>query len=107
MYNTFFKDGSVIVQAQLLLYLIKSRNLKEATSLLSIQKSTKDTKVKHNVFEDITSVLKKYVNVASRVIQTTVVSSSNIKDHLTHHMENVMGTISLYFCLGLSKKPLS
>ena len=38
MYNTFFKDESVTVQAQLLLCLIKSRKLKEATSLLGIQK---------------------------------------------------------------------
>ena len=58
MYNIFFKDESVTVQDQLLLCLMKSRKLKEATSLLGIQKSTKDTKVKHNVFENITSVLK-------------------------------------------------
>jgi hypothetical protein len=45
MYNIFFKDESVTVQAQLLLCLIKSRNLNEA-SLLGIQKSTKYTKVK-------------------------------------------------------------
>ena len=99
MYNTFFKDESVTVQDQLLLSLIKSRKLKEATSLLGIQKSTKDTKVKHNVFENITSVLKyfgkylkKDVNVACRVIQTTIVSSSNLKDYLTRHMEKTMGT---------------
>jgi hypothetical protein len=99
MYNTFFKDESVTVQAQLLLCLIKSRKLKEATSLLGIQKSTKDTKVKQNVFDNITSVLKSFgksrkkdVSVARRVIQTTVVSSSNIKDRLTQHMEKAMGT---------------
>jgi hypothetical protein len=45
MYNTFSKDESVTVQAQLLLCLLKSRKLKEATSLLGIQKLTKDTKV--------------------------------------------------------------
>jgi hypothetical protein len=45
MYNTYFKDESVIAQAQLLLSLLKSRKLKEATSLLGIQKSKKDTKV--------------------------------------------------------------
>ena len=95
----FFKDEWVIVQAQLLICLINSRKLKEATSLLGIQKSTKDTKVKHNVFDNITSVLKyfgksrkKYVNVVHRVIETTVVSSSNIKDHLTRSMEKTMGT---------------
>jgi hypothetical protein len=99
MYNTFFKDESVTIQTQLLLYLIKSRKLKEATSLLGIQKSTKDTKVKQNVFDNITSVLKDFakyrkkdVSVARRVIQTTVVSSRNIKDRLTRHMEKTMGT---------------
>jgi hypothetical protein len=60
MYNTFFKDESVTVQGQLLLCLMKSRKLKEATSLLDIQKSTNDTKVKHNVFNNITSVLKNF-----------------------------------------------
>jgi ABC-type ATPase with predicted acetyltransferase domain len=60
MYNTFFKDESVTIQDQLLLCLIKSRKLKEATSLLGIQKSTKDTKVKQNVFDNITSVLKAF-----------------------------------------------
>jgi hypothetical protein len=54
MYNTFFKDESVKIQAQLLLCLMKSRKLKEATSLLGIQKSTKDTMVKQNVFNNIT-----------------------------------------------------
>jgi hypothetical protein len=66
---------------------------------LGIQKLTKYTKLKHNVFGNITSVLKafgksqkKVVSVARRVIQTAVVSSSNIKDRLTKHMKNVMGT---------------
>jgi hypothetical protein len=58
MYNNFFKDESIRIQAQVLLCLIMSRKLKEATSLLGIQNSTKDTKVKQNVFDNITSVLK-------------------------------------------------
>ena len=97
MCNTFFKDESVTIEDQFLLCLIKSRKLKEATSLLGIQKSTKDTKVKHNVFGNITSVLKDFgksqkkdVSVARRVIQIIVVSSSNIKDRLTRHMEKTM-----------------
>ena len=61
MYNIFFKDKSIIVKSQLLLCLMNSRKLKEATSLLGIQKSTKDTKVKQNVFNNITSVLKSFV----------------------------------------------
>jgi hypothetical protein len=60
MYNNFFKDESVTVQAQLLLCLMKSRKLKEYTSLLGIQKSTKDTKVTQNVFNNITSILKSF-----------------------------------------------
>jgi hypothetical protein len=99
MYNTFFKDESVTVQAQLLLCLMKSRKLKEATSLLGIQKSTKDTKVTQNVFNNKISVLKAfgksrkaYVRIACRAIQTIVVSSNNIKDRLTRHMEETMGT---------------
>ena len=99
MYNIFFKDESVTIEAQLLLCLMKSRKLKEATSLLGIQKSTKDTKVKQNVFDNITSVLKYFGKsrkeddrVARKAIQTTVVSSSNIKYCLTRHMAKTMGT---------------
>jgi hypothetical protein len=57
---------------------------------LGIQESTKDTKVTQNVFNNITSVLKSFeksqkedVHVACRAIQTTIISSSNIKDGLT------------------------
>jgi ABC-type ATPase with predicted acetyltransferase domain len=78
MYKTFFKDESVTVQAQLVLCLLKSRKLKEATSLLGIYKSTKDTKVQQNVFNNITSVLKAFgksrkedARVAHRTLQTT------------------------------------
>jgi hypothetical protein len=60
MFNIFFKDESVTVQDQLLLCLMKSRKLKEATSLSVIQKLTKDTKVTQNVFNNITSVLKSF-----------------------------------------------
>ena len=99
MYNIFFKDESITIQAQLLLCLIKSRKLKEATSLLSIQKSTKYTKVKQNVFDNITSVLKAFgksrkedVCVARKTLQTTIVSGRNIKVCLTLHMEKTLGT---------------
>ena len=99
IYNTYFKDESVTTQAQLLLSLLKSTKLKEATSLLGIQKSTKDTKVQQNVFNNITGLLKDFgksrkkdVSVARRVIQKTFVSSSNIKYRLTRHMEKMMGT---------------
>jgi hypothetical protein len=65
---------------------------------LGIQNLTKDTKVKLNVFDNITSVLKSFgksrkidVIVAHRAIQTTFVSSRNINDRLTRHMEKMMG----------------
>jgi len=96
MHNTFFKDESVTMHAQLLLCLLKSRKLKEATSLLGIQKSTK---VKQNVFNNINSVLNSFgksrkedVCVTRRVIQTTIVSSRDIKYCLIRNMEKIMGT---------------
>jgi hypothetical protein len=99
IYNTYFKDELVTTQAQLLLFLLKSRKLKETTSLLGIQKSTKDTKVQHNVFNNITSVLKSFgksrkedVRVARKTLPRAIVSGSNIKDHLTLHMEKTLGT---------------
>jgi hypothetical protein len=52
MYKKIFKDKLVAVQAQSLLYLIKSKKLKESTSFFGIQKSTKYTKVKLNVYND-------------------------------------------------------
>jgi hypothetical protein len=67
MYNTFFKDELVTVQAQLLLCLLKSRKLKEAISLLGIQKSTNDTKVQHNVFNNITNALKDLENLEKKM----------------------------------------
>lgn len=35
-----------------------SKKSKQATSVLGIKKSTKDTKLKHNVFENISNALK-------------------------------------------------
>jgi hypothetical protein len=99
IYNTYFKDESVTAQAQLLLSLLKSRKLKEATSLLGIQKSTKDTKVQQNVFNNISGLLKVFgksrkenIRVARKTLQTTIVSGSNIKDRLTRHMAKTLGT---------------
>ena len=99
MYNTFFKYELVPMQDKILLCLMKSRNLKKATSLLVIQKSTKDTNVTQNVFKNITSVLKAFgksqkedVHVARKTLQTTIVSGSNIQDRLTLHMEKTLGT---------------
>ena len=55
--------------------------------------------MKHNVFNNITSVLKDFgksrkedVCVARKTLQTTIVSGSNIKDRLTLHMAKNLGT---------------
>jgi adenylyl- and sulfurtransferase ThiI len=97
--DKYFKDESVATQAHILRGMIRLKKLKEATSLLGIQKMTKARKVKHSVLENITDALKyfgkfikKYFSVACRVIKTTIVSSSIVKDRLTQQMEKVMGT---------------
>jgi predicted DNA-binding transcriptional regulator AlpA len=99
IYDKYFKNESVTTQTQILRGLIRSKKLKEATSLLGIQKTTKDRKVKHSSLENIADALKSFgkyrkkdVSVARRIIQTTIVSSRNVKENLTQHMEKVMGT---------------
>ena len=42
--DMFFKDENVAIQTQILKSLLTSNKLKEATTLLGIQKSTKDIK---------------------------------------------------------------
>lgn len=86
-------------QAQILKGPIMSNNLKEATSLLHIKKSTKDTKVKHNVFENIANALKSFGRsgkgidrIAHRVIQTTIVSSTTKDNRLTNYLVKSIGT---------------
>ena len=49
---------SVATQAQILRCLLVSKILKEAWSLLGIQKKAKDSKVKKNVFENIGNAIK-------------------------------------------------
>jgi len=59
IYDFLFKNESVVTQTQILKGLIKLKRVKEATSLLGIQKLTKDRKMfKNNVFENIASALK-------------------------------------------------
>jgi hypothetical protein len=89
----------VATQAQILKGLTTSKNLKEATSLLGIKKSTKDAKVKLNVFEKVANALKyfgKFIKgidrIAHREMQTSVVSSTTIDNHLTNFLEKSMGT---------------
>ena len=75
-----------------------SKKLKEDTSLFGIQKSTKDTKVKHNLFENIANALKSFGRsikgddrVARRVIQTMVVSSTTKENLLTNCLAKALG----------------
>ena len=86
-------------QAQNLRCLLVSKKLREAWSLLGIQKKTKDSKVKQNVFENIVDAIKnigksrkKDTSVARRIIQTTIISSSTRKAHLTTRIARVIGT---------------
>ena len=99
MHEQFQEKESVATQAQILRCLLVSKKLKEAWSLLGIQKKTKDSKVKQNVFENIANAIKtirksrkKDTSVARRIIQTTVISSSTRKKCLTTQIAKVIGT---------------
>ena len=90
MHEQFLEKESVATQAQILRCLLVSKKLKEAWSLLGIQKKTKDSKVKQNVFENIANAIKtigksrkKDTSVARRIIQTTIISSSTRQKRLT------------------------
>ena len=52
MHEQFLEKESVATQAKILRCLLVSKKLKEAWSLLGIQKKTKDSKVNQNVFEN-------------------------------------------------------
>jgi hypothetical protein len=60
IYDKYFKDELVATRAQFLRGVIRLKRLKEATSLLGIQKKTKDRKVKQSVLENITNALKSF-----------------------------------------------
>ena len=99
MHEQFLKGESVIAQAQFLRCLLVSKKLKEAWSLLGIQKETKDTKVKQNVAENIAGAIKsigksrkKDTSTARRIIQTAIISSSTRKARLTTRIARVIGT---------------
>ena len=100
MHEQFLKDESVATQAQILRCLLVSKKLKEAWSLLGIQKETKDTKVKQNVAENMVGAIKsigksikKDTSVARRIIQTTIISSSSRKKCLAMQITRVIGTL--------------
>ena len=77
-------------QAQILRRLLVSKKLREAWSLLDIQKNTKDSKVKQDVFENISNITKtigksrkKNISAAHRIIETMIISSSTRQKYLT------------------------
>ena len=99
MHEQFLKGESVTAQAQFLRCLLVSKKLKEAWSLLGIQKETKDTKVKQNVAENIAGAIKSIgksrkrdTSAARRIIQTAIISSSTRKARLTTRIARVIGT---------------
>ena len=86
-------------QAQILSCLLVSKKLREAWSLLGIQKKKKYSKVKQNVLKNIVDAIKtigksrkKDTSAARRIIQTTIISSSSRKKRLTTQITKVIGT---------------
>ena len=93
MHEQFLEKELVATQAQILRCLLVSKNLKEAWSLLVIQKKTKDSKVKQDVFENIANAIKmigkskkKDTSAARIIIQTVIISSSTRQKCLTMHI---------------------
>ena len=80
--------------------MLVSKKLREAWSLLGIQKKKKNSKVKQDVFENIAIAIKtigkyrkKDTSAACRIIQTTIISSSTRQKRLTTQIEKVIGTL--------------
>ena len=59
IYDDILKDLSITGQAQILRCLLVSKNLVGAISLLGIHKAKKESKLKHNVIENIGDAIKK------------------------------------------------
>ena len=59
-----------------------SKKLKEATSLLGIKKSTKDAKVKCNVFENVANALNHLENLEKGFIELQVEQYKHQLSHL-------------------------
>jgi hypothetical protein len=86
----------VTTQAQILKGLITPKKLKEATSLLGIKKTTKDAKLKCNMFENVPNALK-YIGKSRKVIDRIarreyIVSSTTKNNCLTNLLAKAMGT---------------
>ena len=68
-------------------------------SLLGIHKATKESKLKHNVIENIGDAIKKFeksrkkdTSAACRAIQTAIVSASTRQKRLTTQLAQAIGT---------------
>ena len=93
IFDKYFIKEKVSVQAQMLKGLLSLRKSKEATTLLGIQKSTKDKKMKENVIQNINSAInsirrsrQKNVSVVRRAIHMVVVPSSTKENHFVKSM---------------------
>ena len=95
---------------------VMSKKLKEIISLLGIQKVTKESKVKQNVFENITDAIKAFgrsrrkdTSIAGRAVRTTIISASTRHKCLMTQLEKKIGTLrkTLYkhnkFCLQIDE----
>ena len=87
------------VEAQMLKGILSLRKLKEATTLLGIQKSTKDKNMKEDVIHNIDSAInlirrsrQKNVSVVCRAIHMEVFSSSTKENRLVKSMARALGT---------------
>ena len=76
-----------------------SKKLEGVTSLLRIHKVTKESKLKHNVIENIGDAIKKFgksrkkdTSAACRAIHTAIVSASNRQKRLTTQLAQAIVT---------------
>ena len=99
IFEKYFLNERVTVQAQMLKGLLSLKKLKEATTLLGIRKSTKDKRMKEDVIENMSSAIKsikrsreKDVSIVRRGIQMAMVSSSTQENHLVTSMARALGT---------------
>ena len=90
----FLQQYSTLGKAQILRFLLLSKKLNGATPSLGFHKVTKESKVKHNVIENISDPIiffgksrKKYISDAGREIQTTIIPASATRKCLTTRLK--------------------
>ena len=84
---------------QILRCLLVFKKLEGAMSLLGIHKAKKESKLKHNVIENIGDLIKKFgksrkndTSAARRAIQIAIVSASTRQKRLTKQLAQAVGT---------------